>query len=627
MKACPLCGGPVHPDLLARTTDPALPVTRLIRREHPGWQPAEGLCPACALAFARRHARTRSERPLNAQTFPRTTFPYYSPAEYGLLGVSERLPHHPGYTGAGVTIAFLDSGYYPHPDLGESIAPDLDIAAIDTDVARIRLALKDRPSRIRQYVNLIEGHEGVGVDAPSLWSDAGNSWHGQMTTVIAAGNGQLSGGLHRGYAPRADLLPIKVGRPSGSIPEEDILGGLRWLLRDDNHARYGVRVVNVSIGGDYPQPWQENPLCLAAEELTRRGVLVVVAAGNSGRDVLLAPAQAPSALTVGGIDDANRRWQVNRAAQVDRLRLYHHSWGHARMDGDLLLKPEIVAPAVWLAGPILPVSPLFRDLWVLGRAWEALQAGEGDTARSILYEWRSLVKMTPAICLARDETLRAALLLRMNPHKWVHRHAQHVDGTSVSAPLVAATAAQMLEANPKLSPGQLKQLLLESSLPLDHLPPERVGSGLLQPSRAVALALRRHGGLLAGLPVSGSAIPDEGLRKLGIPVKVAVDSSNAAAPPGGATNRTFYVGMYAPLARGVSLVGSFNRWQPEHLCLKRAENGWWHAAFEFPPGEHLYRFWVVDGQGRGEWVADGENPVRAESGFAAAHSVLFVGQG
>ncbi|HRJ43168.1 MAG: S8 family serine peptidase [Caldilineaceae bacterium] len=623
MKLCPLCGGVLDSALFDKTTEPTLPVRRLIEQEHPAWQPSDGLCPACALVYVRRHAYTRSQRPLNAQTFPRTTFPYYHPLEYGLLGLTQRLPHHPAYTGKGVTIAFLDSGYYPHPDLGETVDPGLDIAAIDTDVARIRLALEKRPNRIRQYVNLIEGHEGVGVDAPSLWSDAGNSWHGQMTTVIAAGNGQLSGGLHRGYASQAGLLPIKVGRPSGSIPEEDILGGLRWLLRDDNWQRYGVRVVNVSVGGDYPQPWWENSLCLAVEELTRRGVLVVVAAGNSGQERLLAPAQTPSALTVGGVDDANRRWRSDRPGEVDGLRLYQHSWGQAQVDAWHIQKPEILAPAVWLAGPILPVSPLFRELWVLGRAWEALQNGDGDGARHILDEWHSVVKLTRAIRTASDEAIREALLLRMNPHKWVHRHAQHVDGTSVAAPLVAATAAQMLEANPQLTPAQVKQLLLESALPLRHLPEEQTGHGLLQPGRAVGLALRRHGGALAGLPLSGTSISAESLRKLKIPVRVAVDSSETSDAPIGAVDRLVYLGTYARQARSVSLVGSFNGWQPERLCLEPTRNGWWHGGVRLPPGEQLYRFWVVDGEsGGGEWAVDGENPVRAESGFATAHSVI-----
>lgn len=623
MSHCPLCGSGLHPALLETTTAPALPVRHLIKHEHPFWQPADGLCPTCALAYIRRHARTRSERPLNAQSFPRTTFPYYHPLEYGLLGLTERLPHHPGFTGKDVTIAFLDSGYYPHPDLGETVDPSLDIASLDTDVSRIRLALEKRPHRIRQYVNLLEGHEGVGVDAPSLWSDASNSWHGQMTTVLAAGNGQMSGGLHRGYAPDAGLLPIKVGRPSGSIPEDDILGGLRWLLRDDNWLRYGVGVVNVSVGGDYPQPWWENPLCLAVEDLTRRGVLVVVSAGNANRDMLLAPAQAPSALTVGGIDDGNMLWRADRPGAVDGLRIYHHSWGMAQVDSWLIQKPEVLAPSIWLAGPVLPVSPLFREMWVLGRAWEALQTGDGDTARHILWEWRSLVEMTSAICRASDESVRRALLLRMNPHRWVHAHAQHVDGTSVAAPLAAATAAQMLEANPKLTPYQTKQLLVESALPLHHLPPERAGHGLLQPGRAVALALRRHGGRLAGLPISGVEVSVESLRKLGIPAKVAVDSPDAANAPIGEPDRLIYLGIYAPQARSVSLIGSFNGWQPEHLCLQEIRHGWWHGVFRFPQGEYSYRFWVVDrASGVGDWVVDGENPVRVESGFASAHSLI-----
>ena len=88
-------------------------------------------------------------------------------------------------------------------------------------------------------------------------------------------------------------------------------------------------------------------------------------------------------------------------------------------------------------------------------------------------------------------------------------------------------------------------------------------------------------------------------------------------------DRTVYLGIYARQARSVSLVGSFNGWQPERLCLEQAENGWWHGVFRFPAGEHLYRFWVVDGEsGCGAWVLDGENPVRAESGFETGHSVI-----
>ena len=145
----------------------------------------------------------------------------------------------------------------------------------------------------------------------------------------------------------------------------------------------------------------------------------------------------------------------------------------------------------------------------------------------------------------------------------------------------------------------------------------------MQPGRAVALALRRHGGSLAGLPISGTPISADSLRKLGIPVRVAVESPANAGSPTGESERLIYLGIHAPQARSVSLVGSFDGWQPERLHLEQARGGWWHGVFRFPAGEHLYRFWVVNGESsRGEWVVDGENPLRAESGFAAGHSVI-----
>lgn len=547
-----------------------------------------------------------------------------------MLGLPERLPHHPGFTGKGVTIAFLDSGYYPHPDLTVEADPDLDIASPQTDVARLRRLLERKPMRLRQYVNITEGAIRTGLDAASLWSDAPNSWHGQMTTVLAAGNGQLSHGRYRGLAPEADLLPIKIGRPNGSIPESEILAGLRWLLQDDNWERYGVRVLNVSVGGDFPQPWWENDVCLAVEELSRRGVLVTAAAGNSNQKMLLAPAQAPSALTVGGLNDYNRRWRADRSEEVVRLGLYHHNWGDVHVDSWLLEKPELVAPSVWLPSPFLPVSPLFRQMWAVGLAWEALEMGNVAQAREVMWRLHSALNVTAAVQTLSEKEARRALRFLMNPHKWVHAHYQHVDGTSVAAPLAAAAAAQMFQANPHLNAHQVKKLLTQSAMPLPHLPRERAGHGLLRPSVAVALALRAPGGPLAGLPVSGTLLGsgqkgearDAELHKYGLAVKVASSESEIPRPTGAAV---VYLGLSAPHARSVSLIGSFNNWRPGQLTLEPAKNGWWHGLFRLPPGSHTYRFWVEDAEtGEQSWLFDAENPLRAESGFPEPHSVVHV---
>ncbi len=73
----------------------------------------------------------------------------------------------------------------------------------------------------------------------------------------------------------------------------------------------------------------------------------------------------------------------------------------------------------------------------------------------------------------------------------------------------------------------------------------------------------------------------------------------------------------------MSLLGSFNDWQPGQLLLQPAANGWWQGTLQLPTGEHLYRFWIENAsQPQGFWLPDPENPVRAESGYTDAHSVV-----
>ena len=62
---------------------------------------------------------------------------------------------------------------------------------------------------------------------------------------------------------------------------------------------------------------------------------------------MLPPASAPSVLTVGGLDDKNRL----AFAGYD---MYHSSYGPT-IDG--LQKPEVIAPGIWVAAPILPGTP------------------------------------------------------------------------------------------------------------------------------------------------------------------------------------------------------------------------------------------------------------------------------
>jgi len=357
--ACPLCGAPADPRLLYKAADLAEPVRRLLMRRREGWRLEDGLCPACALEAARLHAAERSPGSLHTTTDPQTTFPYFHTDEQNVRSQAERLPAHDGFDGAGVTIAFLDSGYYPHPDLTATTVWPNPPEWQSLNARQWRAVLQRRPMRLLQYVDLTDGAERVGLDQASLWDGAGDSWHGQMTTAIAAGNGLLSGGRYRGYAPGASILAIKIGRGGGRIPEEDILRGLNWLLQDDHWQEYGVRVLNVSVGGDFEDDWRDNPVCLAAEELAQRGVFIAAAAGNSAVERLLAPAQAPPVMTTGGVDDHNAPWAAGDERAAAALDLYPHNWKQVAAQDRLICKPEVLALGRWLPSPILPVNPLF----------------------------------------------------------------------------------------------------------------------------------------------------------------------------------------------------------------------------------------------------------------------------
>jgi serine protease AprX len=627
LSLCPRCALRCDPRILAQTTALLPPVARLIAAEQPGWQPSAGLCPDCVQHYAQAFAAQRRAQSLHTATDPQTTFPYYHPAEETVLSQPERLPDYTTFTGHGVTVAFLDSGYYPHPDLSQSpIWPGTPPVWDRLSPQQWQATLTQVDMRLAHYVDLTDHQERVGLEQPTLWNGAGDSWHGQMTSTIVAGNGLLSGGRYRGYACGATLLPIKIGRGGGRIPEEDILRGLEWLLRDENWARYNVRVLNVSVGGDFVEEWQRNPVCLAATALAERGVLIAAAAGNSGKEELKAPAQTPSVLTVGGLDDHNRPWTEPTPAMRLGFSLYHHNYGATIEKRKSLRKPELLALGRWLPAPILPVSPIFREVTALGELRRVLLGYDEQVVASGTLDEpmpdpaHALVEYSPSTWMPE---VWQAVRRRMNAHKWVHPYYQHVDGTSVAVAQVSAVAAQMLEANPHLTVEQIRSILQATALALPDQPAKLSGAGLLLPYAAVAAALRTAGGPLVGYPVSSSLLRGAELQKWLTQGKVPLwQIPNLAGVPG---TTVLYLGVYAPTAQRVSVVGAWNGWLPNQQSLQPTAQGWWHGCFQLPTGRYPYRFWLEEQETQARWLPDPENPVRSESGYRTSHSVLVSG--
>lgn len=620
MNRCPRCGALCDPRLLAYTADLRPPIARAIAAANPSWQPATGLCPDCVAHYAEAFATQRRSQPLHTTTDPHTTFPYYHPAEETVFSQAERLPDYATFTGRGVTVAFLDSGYYPHPDLSQSPSwPGTPPSWQRLTPAQWQAHLGQVDLRLADYIDLTDDQERIGLHQPSLWDGAGDSWHGQMTSTLVAGNGLLSNGRYRGYASSATVLPIKIGRGGGRIPEEDILRGLEWLLRDENWVRYRVRVLNVSVGGDFVEEWQTNPVCRAAAALAERGVLIAAAAGNSGKGELKAPAQTPAVLTVGGVDDYNRPWRAPTPAMRLGLGLYHHNYGTVLDKRKAIRKPEILALGRWLPAPILPVSAIFREVAALGELRRVLLGYDEQRFDGVIPTTAADEYSPPSWMPGVWQAVRQ----RMNAHKWIHPYYQHVDGTSVAVAQVSAVAAQMLEANPQLTVAQIRALLQESALPLPDQPAHLTGAGLLQPYAAVAAALRTGSGPLVGYPQSGTILRGAELQKWLTQGKVALWQTPNLAGVLGTT--VVYLGIYAPGAQRVSVVGAWNGWQPQQQPLQATAQGWWHGCFQLPAGRHPYRFWLETGSApQTHWLPDPENPNRSESGYQTSHSLLVI---
>ncbi|HKP47736.1 MAG TPA: S8 family serine peptidase, partial [Pyrinomonadaceae bacterium] len=358
-----------------------------------------------------------------------------------------RLDAHEAFTGRGQTIAFLDSGFYAHDDLTKPV------------------------DRIVAYHNIFSPAD----DRNALVTSDVASWHGMMTSVVAAGNGYLSEGFYRGIAPEANLVLVKIGR-SGRIPEKNIQTGLEWIV--DNAKKYDIRIVNISAGGDFEQSYLTNPLCQTVERAVRAGLIIVCAVGNAGmspRHPVLPPASSPAVISVGGLDDQNSLDRAKRG-------MYRSSYGPT-IDG--LQKPEIIAPGIWVAAPILPATPT-ADQAVL---YSSLDAAADS-------ELPSIIECSAGVDTDLDNAmdlpapvLRQLISIKLREGNVINGNYKYVDGTSFASPIVASIIACMLEANPKLTPLQIKKILIDTAERVPGVETDRQGWGVVVPRKAVEAAV------------------------------------------------------------------------------------------------------------------------------------------
>lgn len=387
------------------------------------------------------------EKPLLEQP-PATVVPHGAPEADDIMPLHERLHVDPRWTGRGVTAAFLDSGFYAHPDLTQP------------------------RNRIKAYYDVLSDVSGLHhIEKPD-----GSMWHGMMTSTVSAGNGHLSEGRFRSLAPELELVLVKVGHMS-RVLHDDIERGIRWVI--DHQRRYDIRIVNISAGGDYEASYLHDPICRAAEDAVRAGITVVCAVGNIGRShQVIAPASTPAVITVGGVNDLGdpRKGQIGT---------YHSCYGPT-IDG--LQKPEVMAPGIWVVAPLLPGTPTQQEAELL----TLLSTRTDGELKALIEQHRGVVPALDAIKNDAPYLMRQMIGSRLRGEKVISGHYKHVDGSSFAAPIVVSIVAGMLEANPRLQPHEVKRILIDTARRIPGVAVERQGWGTVQPAAAIAEAQQRR---------------------------------------------------------------------------------------------------------------------------------------
>lgn len=297
----------------------------------------------------------------------------------------------------------------------------------------------DLTGRVTQNVKLADTQSiSAGFTYPVNIENVPNTdqayGHGTFVAGVIAGNGMDGGGKYAGVAPGAHL----VGLSAGDLTLSFVLSGFDYLLA--NNAALNVRVINCSFSANTAFDIND-PVNIATKMLVDRGVNVVFSSGNNGPGLhTLNPyAVAPWVISVGATDESGKLADFS-----------------ARGDfASPLFHPTVVAPGVNIV---------------------------------------SLRSSTIASVTGGQGLLLGADTSRLSPSELPYYTTS--SGTSFSAPQVAGTIALMLEANPRLTPAQVRDILERTATPLPPYYAYEVGAGKLNAYAAVlqaAFSQRRFG--------------------------------------------------------------------------------------------------------------------------------------
>jgi hypothetical protein len=142
-----------------------------------------------------------------------------------------------------------------------------------------------------------------------------NYFHPRHGTEMLGLVGGYATNNYVGVAPGAQFIVAKTENPDSlyefPVEEDTYIAGLEWA------ESRGADIVSSSLGytnwynWPYDYDGKTSPASIAVYEATKRGVIVVTAAGNVAIPQIVIPGDAIDAITVGGIDTTFQRWQYS----------------------------------------------------------------------------------------------------------------------------------------------------------------------------------------------------------------------------------------------------------------------------------------------------------------------------
>jgi serine protease AprX len=335
---------------------------------------------------------------------------------------------------------------YVSPDRLNKVASDDDIPAVEGDVARQQYGLDGTGVGVAIIDSGVFNHDDLqkssGWGSRIVYSESfipgdpsTNDAYGHGTHVagIVAGNGHDSASgyptQYIGVAPNANIINLRVLDANGSGTDSQVIAAIQRAIQ--LKSTYNIRVINLSLGRSIYESYALDPVCQAVEAAWKSGIVVVVAAGNQGRDndygtqgyaTIQAPANDPNVITVGAT-----KTNGTPSRQDDTIASYS-SKGPTLLDH--LVKPDLVAPGNRVVSLAAPGSTLVTSLLNL-----------------------NIHPITT--CLLG--------LLGNNCTTGLSGKYTRMSGTSMATPIVAGAAALMFQKDPTLTPDTIKARMMKTA--------------------------------------------------------------------------------------------------------------------------------------------------------------------